>query len=70
VTSHTSSLGQSVSTVDTEIRTSNVLGCVTEEKGHGAHQVFGSAHLSDRNEGRPLVSQIRPFIEDFAGSVG
>lgn len=59
-------LGKSVTTVNTEIRTSDVLGSITEQEGDGTHEVLGSSHLANRNQGGPLLVKLGVLVEDLA----
>lgn len=62
-------LRQGVAAVDAEVRTGDVLGRVAEQEGDGAHEVFGGTHLTDGDEGGPLVAELGVFIENFAGAI-
>lgn len=61
-------LSQGVSTIDTEISTSNVETGVAEQECDSSHQVFGPAHLALWDETSPLLCQLWVFVEDFLGA--
>lgn len=61
-------LSQSVTTVDSQVGTGDILGSVTEQEGDGTHEVFGGTHLADGDERGPLLLQFGVLIEDLARS--
>lgn len=61
-------LSQSVASINTKIRPGDILGCVGEEEGHGAHQVFGDTHFADGDKRNPFIAELGVFVEDFAGA--
>ena len=62
-----SRLGASVTTVNTEIRTGDVLAGIGEQEGDRTHEVLGHPHLALGNEGGPLLLEIWVIIEDLLG---
>lgn len=65
---HVACLGYRVATIDAEIRSSDVLGSIAKQEGHGAHQVLRCTHLAGGNERGPLVTKLGVLIKDLAGS--
>lgn len=61
-------LGQGVASINAQIRPGDILGCVREEEGHSAHQVFRNTHLADGDEGDPFIAELGVFVEDLAGA--
>lgn len=61
-------LSHSVATIDAEIRSSDVLGSIAKQEGHGTHQVLRCTHLASGNERGPLVTKLGVLVEDLAGS--
>lgn len=61
-------LGQGVSTINTEIRARDVLGGIAKQERHGTHQVLGRPHLSNGDEGGPLITKLGVLIEDLTGA--
>ena len=61
-------LGQGVTSINTKVRTGNVLGGITEKESQGTHQVLRSAHLADRDRRGPLVTELGVFVKDLAGA--
>lgn len=63
-------LGDSVSTVNTEIRSSDVAGSVTQQEGDSTHEVFRSTHLALRDQRGPLPVQLWVLVENLLGQRG
>lgn len=53
--SHHKSLRNSITTIDPEIGTGDILTGVREQKGDGTHEIDGLAHLALGNERCPLL---------------
>jgi hypothetical protein len=64
----TTCLGYGITAVNAEICSSNVLGGIAEQEGHGTHQVFRCTHLADGDERGPLVAKLGVLVEDLASS--
>lgn len=62
-------LRDSVATVDTQVCARDVLAGVREEKGDGTHEIDGLTHLTLRDQGCPLLLQIRVVVKDLLGPV-
>ena len=62
-------LGDRVATIDAQVGTGDILRGVRQEEGHRAHQVDRLAHLSLRNQGDPLLLQVRVIVQDLLGAV-
>lgn len=63
------SLSQGVATVDADLSTGHVPGCVTQEEDNRTHEVFGISHLTEGNERSPLLAEVGVLIQDLAGAV-
>lgn len=55
--------------INPQIRPRNIAARIRQQKRHRAHQVLGLAHLSLRNQARPLFLQIRVVIENLLSPV-
>jgi len=62
-------LSQGVATVDADLSTGHVPGCVTQEEDNRTHEVLGVSHLAEGNQGSPLLAEVGILIEDLAGAV-
>lgn len=60
-------LGNGVSTVNTEIRSSDVAGSVTQQESDGTHEVFRSTHLTLRDQRGPLPVQLWVLVKNLLG---
>lgn len=55
--------------INPQIRPRNIAARIRQQKRHRAHQVLGLAHLSLRNQARPLFLQIRVVIENLLSPI-
>jgi hypothetical protein len=62
-------LRDSVATVNTQLGAGHVARSIGEEEGDGTHKVLRLAHLALRNEGDPLLGELRVVVEDLLGAV-
>lgn len=62
-------LCQGVSAINTEIRARDVLGSIAKEECYGTHQVLGRPHLSNGDEGGPLITELGILIQDLTGAI-
>ena len=62
-------LGQGVSAINTEIRARDVPGSIAKEERYGTHQVLGRPHLSNGDEGGPLITELGILIQDLTGAI-
>lgn len=62
-------LGQGISAINTEIRAGDVLGSIAKEECYGTHQILGRPHLSNGDEGDPLITELGILIEDLTGAI-
>lgn len=63
-------LSNSVATVNTQISTGNIVGCVGQQERDWAHQVLGRAHLTLRNQRGPLLLEVWVVVHDALGQDG
>lgn len=62
-------LGNGVSAINAEIGTSDVFAGIAEQESDGTHEVFGSSHLTLRDEGGPLAVKFGVLLEDLLCTV-
>jgi hypothetical protein len=58
-------LSASVTTIDSQVGSSNVLRGIGEQEGDGTHQIDGRTHLALGDEGSPLSLQLRVIVENL-----
>ena len=59
---------KSITAIDPQISSSDVLGRITEQESDRPHEVFGIAHSARRNQRGPFILQLCIFVEDLARS--
>lgn len=58
-------LSDSVTAIDTEIRSGDISSSITEQESHSTHQIFGTSHFTLRDQTRPLGCELGVVIENL-----
>jgi hypothetical protein len=62
------SLSAGVCTIDAQVCAVHVQTGIAGQERDGAHEVLGAAHLTDRNQGSPLLLKLWVVIKDLLGA--
>jgi len=65
---HAASLSAGVCTIDAQVSAIHVQTGIAGQERDGAHEILRAAHLTDRNEGSPLLLELWVIIEDLLGA--
>lgn len=59
-------LGGGVTTVNTELSASDILGGITKQEGDSTHEVLGGSHFADGDQRSPLLVKLWVLVKNLA----